>query len=653
MFILLLSAMLVASPFASARAVPASQDTTTVAAAAQAVTIRVVQARPSVSPTGTLEADVVTNLTADAEYFEVRLRLKSEDGRLLYQKTEVRHDVKAGEQTISFTRELSDHSLKSGRYPIEVRVLATGSTATEATSRLLVLDKTPPTVPVAIIVRLTCSPGVDPNGRFLVDPAQYPETRDDAELLADLVETTPGLKMSFAISPLLVEEWARAADGYETSGADGVRSYAETSEGSVASQAVLDRLRALLGGDQVELLDVPYAEPDIAGLASIDALADLNGQWALTDSIMKSALGAEVASGAAFAGDALPASALPVLEKRGLEYVVLSAASVRSGNSTASTGVYTLSNGTTRALVYDSNPVKAAAEQSPDDFYDALFDRTLSENPDEPVVLRFEIGPGTRDSVESLKLALAWLAETPWTEVVTASDAAAYETPRDGRLIQKLAPRGAPAGYWSEVATARMKADAAGAALGADNAGARSAKSAVYIAQSLCWAGPDKGYALADRGRAFAASAIRYVDDLFATVTIGAQDVTLSNRTGAVPVSVVNGSDKPLKVNIVTTASRISVKSTVKPVTLDIGENVVTIPVDMGSELSDTLDIKLVAGDLMIREATVKVQASYLDRLATLGMVFVFLAGLLWFIRRRVRAADAGTMPGEPDSERQ
>jgi len=645
--------MLVASPFASARAVPASQDTTTVPTDTQEVTVRVVQAQPSVSPTGTLEAAVVTNLTADAEYFEVRLRLKSEDGRLLYQKTEVRHNAKAGELTISFTRELKDHSLTAGRYPIEVRVLATGSAATEATSRLLVLDKTPATVPVAIVVRLTCSPSVDPNGRFVVDPAQYPETRDNAELLADLIEKTPGLRLSFSLSPLLVEEWARAADGYETSGAEGIKTFSETSGGAVASQTTLDRMRELFGGNQAELLDIPYSEPDIAGLASIDALADLNGQWALTDSIMKSALGADVASGAAFAGDALPASALPLLEKRGLEYVVLSTASVRSGNATASTGVYTLRNGTTRALVYDSRPVKATAEQAPDEFYDVLFDRALSENPGEPVVLRFEIGPGTRDSVESLQRALAWLAETPWTQVVTASEAAAYKTPRDGRLIQKLAPRGAPAGYWSEVGAARMKADAVGAALGADNAGARSAKSAVYVAQSLCWAGPDKEYALADRGRAFAASAIRYVDDLFATVTIGAQDVTLSNRTGAVPVSVVNGTGMPLKVDIVTTARRITVKPIVKPVTLDVGENVVTIPVDMGSELSDTLDIRIVAGDLTIRKATVKVQASYLDRLATLGMVFLFLAGLLWFIRRRVRAADAGTMPGEPESDRQ
>ena len=278
--ILLLSALLVASPIASARAVPASQDTTAVATAAQTVTIRVVQGQPSVSPTGTLEADVVTNLTADAEYFEVRLSLRSEDGRLLYRKTEVRHNVKTGEQTISFTRELKDHSLSAGRYPIEIRVLATGSTATEATSRLLILDKTPPTVPVVIIVRLTCSPSVDPTGRFVADPAQYPETRDNAEFLANLVENTPGLKLSLALSPLLVEEWARAADGYETSGADGVKTYPETSDGAIASRATLDRLRVLLSDDRTELLDVPYAAPDIAGLASIDALADLNGQWA-------------------------------------------------------------------------------------------------------------------------------------------------------------------------------------------------------------------------------------------------------------------------------------------------------------------------------------------------------------------------------------
>ncbi len=649
--IVLLSATLLASPGFSAHAQAPSQETTASAATTQEVSVRVEQPSPTVSASGSLEADVVSELTSDAEYFEVRLRLKNADGRLLYQKTEVRHNVTAGIQTIHFSRELQSLSLEQGRYPIEVRVLATGSQATEATSRMLVLDAAPPTVPVAIVVRLTCSPSVDPSGRFLADPAVYPEVRADAEQLADIALARPALKLALAISPLLLEEWQRAADGYATSGPEGIKEFADSSPGAVGSSRVLDRMKTLLGAGRTTLLDVPYAEPDVAALAAIGGLDDLDGQWLMTDSVMKSALGSEVSSGTAFLGDDLPAEALPALERRGASFTVLEAASVRSGNATAGPGVYTLGASDVRALVYDSRPVRAAAEDAADDFYDVLFTRATATAPVEPLVLRFEIGPGTRDTLTSFKRSLDWLADVPWVTIVDAADAAAYENPREGTLVRQVPERGAPAGYWAEVAEARARASAVSEALGPDDPDARAARTATYVAESLCWAGPDRKYALADRGRAFAASATRYVDDLFATVTIGARDVTLSNRTGQVPVSVVNGTGKPLKLTLVTSAGRVKVGASPKPVSLDAGENVLTIPVDMGSDLTDTLSIRLVAGDLVIKEATVRVQASYLDRLATLGMVFAFMVGLLWFIRRRVRAAGAGTMPEESADE--
>lgn len=643
--------MLAASTVGSAWAQAVSPRPAAEAAATQQVSVRIVQSQPSVSPTGTLQADIVTSLTADAEYFEVRFQLKSEDGRLLYQKTEVRHNVKSGRQIIRFTRELQDHSMRAGSYPIEVRVLATGSQATQASSRLLVLDKTPQVVPVAIMVRLTSSPGVDPNGRFLVDPAENAQPRNDAERLADIVTADPGLDISLAMAPLLIEEWSRASDGYEYSGPGGVASFAETDPGAIATRDTLERLRELLGGDQVHLLDVPYSDPDIAGLSSIGAISDLDGQWRMTDSVMQTALASEVSSGAAFLGDVLHGDALPALARRGVRFTVLSAASARVNDSVPSPGVYDLGESGIRALILDPRLNHAAAENTSDDFYDALFERALSENPTEPVVMRFEIGPGKQDSISSLERALSWLESTSWVDVVPLSDAAEYSDAEPARLVNRLADRGAPAGYWSDVAEARLKAEAVTAALGAEDTDARSATNAVYVSQSLCWAGPDREYALAEQGRAFAASAVRYVDELFAQVSIGARDVTLSNRTGEVPVSVVNNTGKQLNLRLVTSAERVDVGEATRDVTLDAGENVLTLPVDMGSELSDEVSIRLTAGAVTLTGADVNVQASYLDRLATLGMVFVFLLLLLLFIRRRVRSAGAGNMPEDPATD--
>lgn len=646
MALLLVAALFASSPAVFARAQGASQEATTTSTA-QTVTSRVVHAQPSVTATGTFTTDVVTQLTAPAEYFEVRLRILSDSGQLLYQKTEVLHNVSAGTQSVRFSRALGDLGVRAGRYPLEVRILATGASATEYTGSLLVASEGTARTPVALIVRYTHSPFVDPNGRFVVDPAMSARPRTDVERLAGLVRQNPNLRLSLAIAPQLLEEWARAADGYETSGPEGVREVTSAGAGAVASRSVLERMRELATNARVDVLDIPYAEPDIVALESIGALGDLEGQWQLGSSVMKAAIGSNAASGTAFLGDLLPTSALSALQRRQTSYAVLSRDSVRTGDATASAGIYALNGTDVRAVVFDSQLSAAVRADDADAFYRTIFERVQSKRPDEPLAILVEIGPGTPDTTANLERAINWLEAAPWVQLVSARDAAAYETPRAGTLSDRNRPTSAPGGYWTDVTRARTYADAAVAALGTKDPNARTAKTAVFVAESRSWAGPDGRFALADRGRAFAISASRYVEGVFSTVRIEARDVTLSNRTGEVPISVVNGTGKNLVLNLSASGNMLGEIMTEKPVKLDPGENILTVPVALGSTISDKLTVKLAAGDTTIRSATVQVTASYLDRLAMLGMVVLFLLVLLLFIRRRVRSAGAGTMPEE------
>ncbi len=647
--LLLAAAILATSPAVGARAQTASSETTT-ASTAQSVSPRIVHEQPSVTATGTFTADVVTRLGAPAEYFEVRLRILSTTGQLLYQKTEVRHNVPSGTQTIGFSRSLGNLGVHTGRYPLEVRVLATGSTATEITGSMLVLPEDTTPVPVALVVRYTHSPFVDPSGRFVVDPGTSARPRTDVERLADLVRRHPDLKLSLAIAPELLEEWARAADGYETSGPEGVVQVAEGTAGAAASAAVLENMRELVGNERVDVLDVPYAEPDLAALERIDALGDLDGQWRLGRSVMKASIGSTAASGTAFLEDRLPAAALPILERHGVAYAVLSREAVRTRQTTATSGVYTLDDRNVRAVVFDSRLADSVRSDNADAFYRTIFDRIASRRPDEPLAMLVEIGPGTRDTTADLERAIALLEDASWIRIVSAEDAAAYQNPRAGTLSGQTPTGDAPTGYWTDVALARASASAIISALGGNDNDARTAQTAVFVAESRLWAGPDDRYALADRGRAFAISATRYVEDVFSSVRIEAHDVTLSNRTGKVPVSVINGTGKELVMGLSARGATLGTVLANKRVRLDPGENILTIPVAMDSTISDELTVKLTAGDTTVKSANVRVTASYLDRLATLGMVVAFLFGLLLFIRRRVRSAGAGTMPEETRS---
>lgn len=622
-------------PFSSAIAAPAPTQT---------VSVRVEQPTPSLAPDDSFTADVVTTLGAAAEYFEVRLRIKSPSGSLLYQKTEVRHDVPAGVQTIPFVRDLSGLGVSQGRYPIEVRVLASGATATEATSRILVMEPGAAQVPVTVIARITCSPAIDPAGRFVVDPELYPKSRTDAQRVADVIARHGDAPVSLALPPILVEEWLRASDGYEVSGPEGISQIPNSGVAAIGSAEVIERMRELLTDGRTSLLDVPYAEPDLASMATIGALGDLRAHWAMSDTVMSTALGVDAASGTAFAGNIVPRAALKELERRKTSFVVLDAASLDTGEETATSGVYTLENSPVRGLVIEPALAAAAAANDTDAFYDVLFDRLTSERAAEPLFMVFDMGPGTVHTPADLERALDLLDNVGWIAAVPASQAAAYASPTKASLKETPAAPDSPEGYWTEVRRAREYAGAIISALGSSDADAQAAQTAVLVAESHCWAGPDGSYSLADRGRAFAASASRYVQDLLTTVSIQGHDVTLSNRTGNAPLSVVNGSGKPLKVIVRAEAGTISLPRAETTVTLDPGENVLTIPVNMGSEIADDVTVRVVAGAITIAETSIRVQASYLDRLATVGMVVLFLLGLLFFIRRRVRRAIAGTI---------
>ncbi|MEN6429904.1 MAG: hypothetical protein ABFC80_03540 [Coriobacteriales bacterium] len=581
----------------------------------------------------------MTTLSAQAEYFEVRLRIKSPSGRLLYQKTEVRHNVKKGSVRVPFQHDLRSLGVSQGRYPLEVRVLATGASATDVTSRILVVAPGSVRVPVTVITRLTSSPAMDPAGRFVLDPEIYTRPRTDAERVCDIIERHPDASISLAIPPFLIEEWLRASDGYEVSGPEGVVKVPEQGSAAIASKHVLERLRALTSSGGASLLDVPYAEPDLPNLAAIDGLDDLTVQWSTTDSILRSTLDAHVTSGTAFLGNAVPRSALEQLKKRKTGYVVLSRASLKSNDATPASGVYTLGASGIRAVVIEPQLAAAASDDDAERFYDILFDRLTSGRKDEPLVMVFDIGPGTSYTTAALERALDFIEDVPWVHMVSGRDAAQYARPSEATLVDRPPAPRAPRGYWSEVARARQFVGALTSALGPHDTDVLAAQSAVLVAESRCWAGPDGRYSLADRGRAFAASATRYAQDVFSTVTIEGQDVTLSNRKGDTPVSIVNGSGKPLKVVVRANARVVSLPVGERTITLDPGENVVTIPVNMGSEISDTLGVRVTAGDVTIAETSFRIRASYLDRLATVGMVVLFLLGLLAFIRRRERQA--------------
>jgi hypothetical protein len=609
----------------------------------QAVSARVVYPSPSVTTGGPLDATVLVTLAAPAEYVEVRLRLYSPTGALLYQKTELRPDSPAGQLSVPFSRALSDFAIREGRYPVEVRILATGAEPTDVVSRLLVVNADRAPVPIAVIARVSGVPAVDPEGRFVIDPEREIGARADAARLADIAGRRTGRDLSIPLAPLLLEEWAHVAAGYETTGPAGVRQVPATSDAALAASDTLQQLRALATAARVEFLDVPYADPDLASMAAHGLVGDLREQWALGDAIAETALGLEPSASGIVSGDLVPADVLPLLAERGTRTIVVAPASIAAGESTATSGVYDIGSGL-RAMVPDSRLAEAVALGDSEAFYDVIFERLASEDSAGPMALIIDLGAGTDQTARAVEDALQWLDAATWARATTLHDAANVSGPAVASLVASPPLPEWPDGYWADVANASRFMRAAVAAFGGDDADAVAARRDALTAESISWTAGHQPDGTLDRGRGFATTATGRISGIFSTVAVVGSDVTLANRTGSVPISITNGSGKPLDVVVVATAPRVRVTPPPGAITLDVGENVISVPVDMHYEISDRLDVRILAADVELGSTEFTVRASYLDRLAWVGIVVLFLIGMLVFIRRRVRTAIAGTI---------
>jgi len=614
---------------ARAQTAPIPAVTAAASTADQSVLVSIQQPTTTIAADGILRVTVEVTTSEPAEYLEVRLRLRSASGDLVYQKTQVRNAAPSGLTLVTYEYDLSSLGLSPGRYPIEVRVLATGADPTIATSRALLVDADASPVPVALVIRYEQMPSVGFDGTFAVNPASHIVSSETMAAIAGLVAERQS-PVAFAIAPVTLDEFARAAAGYETTagatvsaGQDVPRRYA----------AVLEALKNATASGVLRVLDTPYARPDLASSATSATVDDLARQWVRADGVLTAVLGSTAASSTAYLGEVVSPEAAATLAARNDSTLLVMPGAALSREATAPTGCYTLEGTGARVLVADEDLAETALSGA-DAFYDAVFDHVGSD----AVVLVMDVGPGSSYSTEDVRRVLDLIDGAPW---LVLSDITALGLGSDLETVT-LAPveaSSAPSGYWFDVAAARAPVLAYVAARGSDDADAANALRAILMSESSLLAGADGDWAGAALGLKAAGDAKAYVTGQFALVHLNIMDITLSGRHGDVPVTIVNGTGKELTITLIAESDDMSIGSTSTVLTVLPEENFVTIPVSLGNALSGDLHVSLRAGDVTITDTIVRVKASYIDRLATVGMVVIVLLGLLFYIYRRVRPA--------------
>ena len=632
----LVTTALLATSAGSAIAAPIAVRVSTPAIAP--VSVQIKQPTSSIVPGTTLSLQIDTQMTHRAKYFEVRIRVYRPSGQLLYQKTEIRNDVKAGTVSIPFSRDLSKVGSRPGRYPVEVRVLASGTAATTVRSRVLVSDPTLKPMSTAVVVRVSSSPALDTLGRFALDPATHDSERAFVDGLVDLANARTS-SITLAIAPITLDEWQRASKGYRAVDTAGVVTVDSESEVSKRYAATLAKLSAAVKAGRIELLDIPYAEPDLGNLQGINALDDLERHYTLGAAVYKQVLDVTPSTGTALNGDIVCKDALPIMTASDVGYVVCSPDSIAAS---ATAGVYSTGANSPKALVIDPALSSLAVTGTVEDILDYEFDNALQDGRPSALTILLNAGPGRSTSLATVKRLFSAVDSASWLEDVSAARAAQLPSQSDVSLVSKAPVKGdAPAGYWSNVAQARRYALALLDAWGTKNTVANSTLNAVLTAESSTWAGLDGSYPFAERGQAFATSAMRYAKTVFDGISVEMRDVTLAGRSGDVPVTISSKTGDPLTVHILTSTTHSSPHSSETTEVLREADNFLTIPVDLGKQVADHLTLQIIAGDMVIATRTVNLKASYLDRLTLVAMVVLVLFGLLIFIRRRVMKADA------------
>jgi hypothetical protein len=592
--------------------------------------------------TGEVAIGVRVTSRGDADRVTARLRVLDSGGHIRWERTQARDGLESATYDFSFASSVSDLGLAPGVYRAEATVRSGSAKAIERARQFVVFDPSAAKLPVSIVVRVAATPASD-DASQAVDAVR---TAEDTSALARLSLVRPDLHLTAAIPPFLLDEWSAAA-----------------TDTAAPTAAALEALRSAVAGG-LPLLRGMYGEPDLASLTT--ASAEIERQADAGDGARHAAFASDTtasvdATGFGVLSGLVPAAAGPALSGRGVSFLLVNAASLQAeGTGSVAPVRYRVSVGSGResaaatssltALVIDRALSSHLADPSRNDTLTAaLFARSVSKSARFAVVLEVLVGENGVPT-ESLVESLDSLSRVPWIRLVDAPSAAVGPVAGNAVLRKQPVDRTpAPPGLATAIRLARTRVDGLVAATDASSESTGALK-ALMLAESRAWAGTDGAWTQADGALALASVADDAAWSVLSKIKVAAPAVTLPGSSGKVPVSVVNGSDRVVTIVLDAVSQEMRVRDQHIGATLEPGENILSVPVALGTATSGRLELTVRAGDLELARASTTVKASYLDRIALLSAVVLVLVGLLFYIRRKMaRSAQYAEDRDDPD----
>ena len=134
-----------------------------------------------------------------------------------------------------------------------------------------------------------------------------------------------------------------------------------------------------------------------------------------------------------------------------------------------------------------------------------------------------------------------------------------------------------------------------------------------------------------------------YVEGWFSPLELHAQPITFSGSGGMLPVTVLNSSDQSfyLDVRYVGPGRNIMIEPERTHQLFPSGETFLEPSIELRNIISGSIDIQLWAGGHLVAEESVRVSATYADRIAIIVVVALAGTGLAFYVWRRVSSNNA------------
>ncbi len=532
---------------------------------------------------------------------------------------------------------------RAGVYPLELQLRDDqDQTLARFVTYLVAVDVGPDGKPLAMTNKLGVAwvwpidgrPALSPNGS--IDPtlsaALEPAGRLGRQVAA--LSTAPGVPLTLAPAADTLDAWSTAArvDPGAAGGTTGLRA-AFSHDEVIAGPYVPIDLPSLLHANLADAADAEYVQ----GGVSLDRF-----------------FGAHVDETTALALSA-DADSIGHLRARGVTQVVVDEAAVGATGgrlttvtpfslepspSLAPTGPVAAVANDARlaALLNGSDPPALRAQR-----FLAGLSLTATEQPGLTRAVVVVNPNGFDPPTALLDAVLTGLTGNPWLNPTTVGDVFRTVPPASAQDIRSLTPSNAPGPGVGTRAyrAAEARLTAFGSLVGPEDP--RVVKAERYLLSSIssAWSGPN-GANLA-RGELLAMNAI--VNDFLTRIRIPAPGtITLTARSGAIPITFRNDTGQPIRVAIALSSHKLDFPGgSVRTVALPPRST--TVRFDVRSRTSGTfplaMTIRSADGSLLIAKGNFKVRSTVVS---TVGVALaagaaLFLAGWwIWDIRRRRRA---------------